>query len=133
MSAREGSEAQPEGAAGCEKGRCSLNLKELLTRRRLRARADRSNTLVVDSLNRVCTRHGPPPTHARLFAAATEAVCETSLHAQRFEHRIHGIGKEAGLELSEQFSRNGRDVFDTRHRQQNSFGAGVEGDLQRLR
>ena len=50
------------------------------------------------------------------------------LHAQRLEHRIHRIGKEAGLELSEQFSRNGRDVFDTRHRQQNSFGAGVEGD-----
>ena len=37
------------------------------------------------------------------------------LYAQRLEHRINGIGVETGLELSEQFTRNRRDILHTRH------------------
>ena len=55
-----------------------------------------------------------------------------SLHAQRLEHRIHGIGVEARLELGEQLSRNRWNILHARHRQKNAFGTGIEGDLQGL-
>ena len=55
-----------------------------------------------------------------------------SLHAQGFKHGVHGVGVEVGLELCEQLAGDRRDVLHARHRQQDSLGTGVEGDLERL-
>lgn len=54
------------------------------------------------------------------------------LYTQRLEHCINRVGVEPGLELCEQLAGDRWDVLHACHRQQQAFGSGVEGDLQRL-
>ena len=52
-----------------------------------------------------------------------------SPYSKGLKYRIGRISVEPRLELGEQLAGNGRDVLDARHRQQEPFGPGVEGDL----
>src|SRR5437867_2272034 len=49
------------------------------------------------------------------FAAFLAQPPLGSLHSHRLEHRVHGVGVEAGLELGEQLAGYGRDVGHAGH------------------
>ena len=54
------------------------------------------------------------------------------LYPECLKHSICGVCIETGLEFGEQLAKDRRDVFHAGHWQEDSFGSGVEGYLERF-
>ena len=57
----------------------------------------------------------------------------TLIYPKRFDHCVNRFGIEAGLELGEQLTGDGRNIHGTAHGQGDALATGVEGNLQAFR